>query len=80
MQVLQQMSESCTWSITCSIPDDGGGYVYLFGESDEWYGLNVHSILRAEEGKWFSAWNAWKRVAKPLIEKTERTDSIQPRS
>jgi hypothetical protein len=60
-------------------PDAGPGYVYLPGKSDEYYRLNVHSIFRGEEGKWFPAWNAWERVARPLIEKAERTDSIQSR-
>lgn len=45
------------------------GYVYLPGESDEWAGLNVRSIWRGVEGKWFRAWSAWERVARPLIEK-----------
>ncbi len=51
------------------------GYVYLPGQSDEWAGLNVRSIWRGVEGKWFRAWSAWERVARPLIEKAERTDS-----
>jgi len=50
-------------------PGAGRGYVYLPGESDEWYGLNVRSIFRGLEGKWFRAWSAWERVARPLIEK-----------
>ena len=55
------------------------GYVYVPGESDEWYVLNVRSIFRGVEGKWFRAWSAWERVARPLVEKAELTDSIQPR-
>jgi hypothetical protein len=55
------------------------GYVYLPGKSDEYYRLNVQSILRGEEGKWFPAWNAWERVARPLIQTAERTDSPSPR-
>jgi hypothetical protein len=55
------------------------GYVYLPGESDEWAGLNVRSIWRGVEGKWFRAWSAWERVARPIIEKTTAIDSIQPR-
>lgn len=45
------------------------GYVYLPGQSDEWYSLNVRSIMHGVEGKWFHAWSAWERVARPLIEK-----------
>ena len=55
------------------------GYVYVPGESDEWYGLNVRSIFHGVEGKWFRAWSAWERVARPLIDKAALTDSIQPR-
>jgi hypothetical protein len=55
------------------------GYVYLPGESDEWAGLNVRSIWHGVEGKWFCAWSAWERVARPLIEKAEVTDSIHRR-
>ncbi len=60
-------------------PSAEQGYVYLPGESDEWAGLNVRSIWRGVEGKWFRAWSAWERVARPLIEKAEVTDAIQPR-
>ena len=55
------------------------GYVYLPGESDEWAGLNVRTIFHGVEGKWFPAWSAWERVARPLIERVALTDSIQPR-
>ena len=55
-------------------PDAEQGYVYVPGESDEWYRLNVRSIWRGVEGKWFRAWSAWERVARPLIEKAEVTD------
>jgi hypothetical protein len=55
-------------------PGAAQGYVYLPGESDETYGRNVRSIIRGEEGKWFPAWSAWERVARPLIENAERTD------
>src|ERR1700676_3710152 len=60
-------------------PDAEPGYVYLPGESDEWAGLNVRSIWRGVEGKWFRAWSAWERVARPIIEKATLTDSIHPR-
>jgi len=53
------------------------GYVYLPGESDEWAGLNVRSIWRGVEGKWFRAWNAWEHVARPLIEKAEVTTMLR---
>jgi hypothetical protein len=55
------------------------GYVYLPGDSDEWAGLNVRTIFHGVEGKWFRAWSAWERVARPLIEKATPTDPIQLR-
>jgi hypothetical protein len=58
-------------------PGGQHGYVYLPGESDEWAGLNVRTIFHGVEGKWFPAWSAWERVARPLIEKAEVTDSSQ---
>jgi hypothetical protein len=60
-------------------PEAEQGYVYLPGDSDEWAGLNVRTIYHGVEGKWFRAWSAWERVARPLIEKATLTDSIQPR-
>ena len=45
------------------------GYVYLPGRADEWYPLNVRTILHGVEGKWFHAWSRWDSVAKPLLEK-----------
>jgi len=60
-------------------PGAGPGYVYLPGESDELFSRNVRSIFRGVEGKWFRAWDAWERVARPLIGKAEFSDPIQPR-
>jgi hypothetical protein len=51
------------------------GYVYLPSKSDEWWRLNVRSIFRGVEGKWFRAWSAWERVARPLIEKARLAHS-----
>ena len=60
-------------------PGTEPGYVYLPGESDELFSRNVRSIFRGVEGKWFHAWSAWERVARPLIEKAELSDSTQSR-
>jgi hypothetical protein len=73
------MSKSFTWSITRHSPGSEYGYVYLPGESDEWAGLNVRTIWHGVEGKWFRAWSVWERVARPLIEKAEVTDSVPRR-
>jgi len=56
-------------------PGDEQGYVYVPGESDEWYGLNVRTVFRGVEGKVFHAWDAWERVARPLIEKAEHLEA-----
>jgi hypothetical protein len=56
-------------------PGEEQGYVYVPGESDEWYGLNVRTVFRGVEGKLFRAWDAWERVARPLIEKAEHLEA-----
>jgi hypothetical protein len=43
------------------------GYVYLPGEKDDSYGLNIGTMLRGVEGNWFPAWRAWDRIAVTLI-------------
>lgn len=48
-------------------PSTKHGYVYLPGGSDEYYKLNVGTIFRGVEGKWFHAWSEWEKIAGPLI-------------
>lgn len=45
----------------------GAGYVHLPGRRDKWYSLNVATIHRGSEGRWFRATAAWQQVAAPLI-------------
>lgn len=47
------------------------GYVYLPGRMDESYWLNMGTISRGVEGKWFRAWRAWDGIARPLIAGTK---------
>lgn len=54
------------------------GFVYLPGKSDKWWGLNVGSIVRGVEGKWFHAWSTWEGIARPLIEKATEAKSTHP--
>jgi hypothetical protein len=51
------------------------GYIYLPGRTDEWYRLNVSTIFRGIEGKWFRAWSVWDDVATPLIAGAKATAS-----
>lgn len=37
----------------------GQGFVYLPGRGEEWYRLNVSTILRGQEGEWHRADAAW---------------------
>jgi hypothetical protein len=48
--------------------ETGEGYVYLPGKNDEDYALNVHTIIRRVEGKWFHSWAKWDSVAEQLIQ------------
>jgi hypothetical protein len=53
----------------------GEGYVYLPGKNDENYKLNVHSIIRHVEGKWFHSWGKWDSIAQQLMESRRRQQS-----
>lgn len=48
-------------------PATAQGYVYLPARGEQWYTLNVSTILRRVEGKWFHASKAWDKVAGPLV-------------
>jgi hypothetical protein len=48
-------------------PTTKQGYVYVPGESDEWYRMNTFSIYHGIEGNWFHAWTEWNNIATPLI-------------
>jgi hypothetical protein len=48
-------------------PTTEHGYIYLPGRADESYWLNMGTIARGVEGKWFRASGAWEHVARPLI-------------
>jgi hypothetical protein len=48
-------------------PATAHGYIYLPGRTEEWYRLNVSTIFRGVEGRWFRAWSGWDSVARPLI-------------
>ena len=56
------------------------GYVYLPGKSEEWWRLNVTSIVRGVEGKWFHAWSTWENIVRPLIEDQLNGASSKPRA
>jgi hypothetical protein len=53
----------------------GQGYVYLPGKNDENYELNVHTIIRRVEGKWFHSWDRWDGIAQQLIQARRREES-----
>ena len=52
------------------------GCVYLPGRADEWYRLNVSTMLHGTEGNWFRASEAWDNVARPLI--VARVRGLEP--
>jgi hypothetical protein len=49
------------------------GYVYLPVRNDKNYRLNVHTIIRGVEGKWFHSWTKWDAVVQQLIESRLRS-------
>ena len=49
-------------------PKGGQGFIYLPGEGETWYGLNVGAILRnGRDGHWNYASPKWENLIKPLI-------------
>jgi hypothetical protein len=54
-------------------PASGDGYIYLPGRTEQWYRLDVSTIFRGVEGKWFRASKLWEGVARPLIAGAEVT-------
>jgi hypothetical protein len=61
-------------------PSSQHGYVYLPGKGEKWWRLNVGSIFRGVEGRWFNAWSSWEDVATPLIQKAEVPATTPPRT
>ena len=57
-------------------PVTSQGYVYLPGRNDKNYRLNVHTIIRRVEGKWFHSWTKWDAVAEQLIESHRQSQSL----
>ena len=48
-------------------PATAQGYVYLPARGEQWYPLNVSTMIRGVEGKWFRASKAWDKIAGPLL-------------
>lgn len=48
-------------------PSTEQGYVYLPGKTDQWYQLNMSTIVHGVEESLYHSWNEWDRVARPLI-------------
>ena len=48
-------------------PSNKRGYIYLPGQNDDGFLTDTGSVYREIEGNWFRAWNAWDKVAAPLL-------------
>jgi hypothetical protein len=48
-------------------PQTGQGFVYLPAHDDEWYRLNVRTILRGQEGEWHAADEAWSNAISKML-------------
>ncbi len=56
-------------------PATGHGYIYLPGDGEEGYLLNVRHILRGVEGRWFNATPNWDALMRLLSVPRGRADS-----
>jgi hypothetical protein len=43
-------------------PETGAGIVYVPSRGEEWYRLNVSTILRGSEGEWHRATPSWSQA------------------
>ena len=59
-------------------PSTNDGFVYVPGQGDPSYSLNVASVVRGVEGQWFHAWSAWDSLAQPLLEAAGRKRAPGP--
>lgn len=50
------------------------GYVYLPGRGEEWYDLDVGTIIHGTEGKWFYASTTWNGLARSLLKEVSKED------
>lgn len=48
------------------------GCLYLPGKGEDWYRLNVSTIVRGVEGHWFRASKSWDNVAKQIARGSNR--------
>ncbi len=61
-------NERLVYAVSYAFDDvTGEGYVYLPGKREENYELNMHTIIRRVEGKWFHSWAKWDSIAQQLI-------------
>ncbi len=59
-------------------PSTAQGYIYLPGNGETWYSLNVRAIWRpGQDGKWNYASPAWEDLIKPVIARAETARGVQ---
>lgn len=48
-------------------PDSIGGFIYLPGQDDSRYALNVSTIAHRVEGSWYRSTDDWETVIRPIL-------------
>jgi hypothetical protein len=65
--------EQLVYSVTYAYdPDKGHDAVYLPGKDDARYAVNVRSIFRGVEGRWYHPTIEWQSLARTLIAQISR--------
>jgi hypothetical protein len=65
--------EQLVYSVTYAYePEKGQDAVYLPGKDDARYAVNVRSIFRGVEGRWYRPTFEWQSVARTLISRISR--------
>lgn len=72
--------ERLVYTVTYAFdPESAKGFIHIPGASEPSYRMNIHTILRGVEGKWFEATSAWDSLVGPLLPKTARPTSQRAR-
>ena len=68
VKIHNQGDERMSYAVTYRTDGAGQGFVYLPGHGDPRFRVNVASIIRGCEGRWFHASADWQQAARAVLQ------------